>query len=52
MPLVQDELSGNVYRVGCYKFIDELCNFVGITIGSSRITEYSFAKYNATKYAR
>lgn len=45
IPLHTDELHGNVYRIGFYRHIGELCNFVGLTIGHQRITEYSYAKH-------
>lgn len=45
IPLRLDEVHGNVYRVGSYRFVGELCNFVGFTIGANRITEYSYAKH-------
>ena len=49
IPLVHDELHGNIFRVGCHKLIDDsLCNFVGVTIGSKKITEYSYAKYGTS----
>ena len=47
IPLRTDELQGNVYRIGSYRFIGELCNFVGLTIGHQRVTEYSYAKHGA-----
>ena len=53
LPLAEDILHGNVYRVGCHKIIDDsLCNFVGVTIGTKKITEYSYAKYGASISSR
>ncbi len=53
IPLLQDELHGNVFRVGCHKLIDDsLCNFVGVTLGTKKITEYSYAKYGASLNTR